>query len=185
MVIATGIVFANRRDKTARPRIVEAIPARPLRNTWADIRVAAVRANNRSKWQISVQASANPTMTVGIAQLPRIVETLSISGKPQFVVLYYNEFVRLAAAAPGRHAPDIVSVLDHGDEHLFVILTSDSHRMYISTLDISGEVDEAHYLDKHKDVKAAIEQGRLRSGTQHYLRQGYFERREVRFRTLG
>jgi hypothetical protein len=124
-------------------------------------------------------------MTIPITQLPRIVETLAVNGKPQFVILQYDEFVKVAAAASGRHTPDLVSVLDHGGEHVFVILTSDSHRMYISTLDISGEVDEAHYLNKHKDVKATIDQGRLRSGTQHYLRQGYFERREVRFRAPG
>ena len=124
-------------------------------------------------------------MKVAIRQLPRIVEILAVNGEPQFVVLQYDEFVRLAAVASGPRTPDIVAILDHGGEHVFVVLSSDHHRRFIGMLDVAGEIDEAHYLDKHKDVKIAIDQRRLRSGTQHYLRQGYFERRDVRFPAAG
>jgi hypothetical protein len=124
-------------------------------------------------------------MTVAITLLPRIVETLSAAVTQDFVILRYDEFVRFAVAASAGRVPDVVAVLDHADEHVFVILPIDRYRTYISTLDITGGVDEVHYLDKHKDVKGAIEQGRLHSGTQHYRIQGYFERREVRFPAVG
>jgi hypothetical protein len=124
-------------------------------------------------------------MKVAIAQLPRIVEILTVDGTPRFVVLLYREFVRFVVAASGGYAPDIVSILDHGGEHVFVILPSDHYRMYIGMLDICDQVDESHYLEKHSDVRAAVAQGRLDSGTQHYLISGYFERREVRFPMAG
>jgi hypothetical protein len=124
-------------------------------------------------------------MPVAITGLPRIVETLTVDGRPQFFVLLYNEFVGFVVAASARHAPDVVSVLDHGGEHVFVVLPNDGYRAYIVGLDISGEVDEVHYLGRHTDVKVAVQQGALRSGTQHYLIQGYFERREVRIPAAG
>ena len=124
-------------------------------------------------------------MPVAITELPRIVETLTVDGRPQFFVLPYDGSVRFVAAVSAGQAPDVVSVLDHGGEHVFVILPNDWYRVYIVGLDIAGEVDEAHYLDVHEEVKFAVEQGGLRSGTHHYLIQGYFERREVRFPATG
>jgi MoaA/NifB/PqqE/SkfB family radical SAM enzyme len=47
--------------------------------------------------------------------------------------------------------------------------------------DIAGTVDERHYLATHPDVRAAVDQGHLQSGTEHYIISGYFERRAVKF----
>ena len=120
-------------------------------------------------------------MAVAINRLPQIVDTLSVNGRPEFFVLHYDEFVRFVIVASGGLALDVVSILDCDGKHVFAILRGDHYATYIPMLDVFGEVDEAHYLDKHRDVKAAVSRGELRNGTQHYLIQGYFERREVRF----
>jgi hypothetical protein len=117
---------------------------------------------------------------IAITELPKIIDLLLVDGEPCFVVLMYNQFVKFAAIASPNSSPDVVSVLNYNKEHAFVIISYDEFRRYIKKLDVVGDIDETHYLERHKDVKIAIEQGMLRSGTQHYILQGYFERREVR-----
>src|ERR1700690_3566821 len=123
---------------------------------------------------------AGLAMTVLISQLPRVVETLRVNGEDQFVILPYDEFVKFVVAASAGNAPNIVSILDFGGEHAFVIIPAGHYRMYIGMLDISGEIDDAYYLGRYEDVNAAVARGEIRSGTQHYLMAGYFERRDVR-----
>lgn len=121
-------------------------------------------------------------MTIAITRLPRIVEILAVGDVAQFVVLDYNEFVEFVADASAANAPDAVAVLDHGGDHAFVVLLLASFAAYIRKLDIVGGVDERHYLTAYPDVKAAIDDGRLQSGTQHYIIAGYFEKRAVKYR---
>lgn len=123
-------------------------------------------------------------MAVAISELPRIVEVLSAIDRPLFVILEYDEFVRFVVAASGGLAPDIVSVVDYRGEHAFVVLPWAHYRTYIGLINVLGEINETHYLERHYDVRAAVEQGSLASGTSHYLMQGYFERREVQFPTM-
>jgi hypothetical protein len=120
-------------------------------------------------------------MAIPISGLPRIVETLGVDDTVRFVVLAYDEFVTFVAEALPATAPDVVAVLDHRGEHAFAIVLLGGLAEYIKALDIAGTVDERHYLAAHPDVGAAVDQGHLRSGTEHYIISGYFERRAVKF----
>jgi hypothetical protein len=116
-------------------------------------------------------------MTVTVADLPRIAEILHVDATPYFLVFPYTPYVRFVVAASPWSAPNVVALLDVAGEHAFVVVRCEDFRSYLGQLDISGSVDEAHYLAKHADVRLAVERGQLRSGTQHYLISGYFERR--------
>jgi hypothetical protein len=126
---------------------------------------------------------------VAASLLPEIVNLLRVGRAPGFVVLRYAGFVNFAAAAGDVQAPDVAAVLDcranhkaeHEAEHEFAVLRVAAYRQFLSRAHLTGEVDEAHYRDRHPDVAAAITQGRVASATRHYLVQGYFERRAVRF----
>ncbi len=50
-------------------------------------------------------------------------------------------------------------------------------------LEVYGGVDEEHYLEKNPDVRAAVEDGRLPSGSHHFIISGYFEKREAKLRS--
>src|SRR5580698_1487040 len=121
-------------------------------------------------------------MAVAITLLPKIVEILMVNDQPQFLVFAYDQFVPFAAAIGAENgAPDVAAVLDRDKEHVFVVVRWDEFRAFLGRLEIVGTVDEGHYLRKHPDVKASLDRGHLTSGTFHYVRQGYFERREVQF----
>jgi hypothetical protein len=111
--------------------------------------------------------------------LPPIVELLLVGQHPYFVVLAYPAWVRLVATEAAPVPPDVVAVLDAGDEHGFVILRFTAFREYIGEFTIDGAIDEARYLRKYADVAQAVEQGMLQTATEHFIRQGYFERREA------
>ena len=49
------------------------------------------------------------------------------------------------------------------------------------SLEVTGDIDELTYLERHRDVATAVAEGRLRCGREHHIFQGYFERRSVRF----
>jgi hypothetical protein len=116
-----------------------------------------------------------------IADLPTIVEVLAVGEEPCFVVLRYRDFVRFAAIIEAEHTPDVVTVLDVGGEHAFVVVRYEVLRRALLSLEISGDIDERAYLEQHRDVAEAVARGALRCGAEHYIFQGYFERRMVRF----
>ncbi len=120
-------------------------------------------------------------MAIPITRLPRIVETLAVDDTVHFVVLPYDEFVTFVADASPAGAPEVVAVLDHRGEHAFAVVRLNCFAEYIKALDIAGTVDERHYLTANTDVKAAVDAGHLRSGTEHYIIAGYFEGRAVKF----
>jgi hypothetical protein len=123
-------------------------------------------------------------MAVAITLLPKIIEILRVNDQPHFLVFAYDQFVPFAAAAGAENgAPDVVAALDRDKEHVFVVVRCDEFRAFLSRLEIVGAIDEGHYLRKHPDVKASLDQGQLSSGTFHYVNQGYFEQRDVRFVT--
>jgi hypothetical protein len=53
-------------------------------------------------------------VAIDVRMLPEIVEYLLVGGEPAFVVLRYDQFVWLAATM--ADAPDVMSVLDSGNE---------------------------------------------------------------------
>ena len=120
-------------------------------------------------------------MPIPISRLPLIVQTLAVGDATQFVVLGYEAFVTFVADTAPARAPDVAAVLDHRDEHAFVILLFNQFTAYIKTLEISGTIDERHYLTVHPDVRLAVDRGHLQSATEHYIIAGYFERRTVKF----
>jgi hypothetical protein len=120
-----------------------------------------------------------------VADLPKIIEVLAVGDEPRFVVLQYRDFVRFAARAEAQDAPDVISVLDVGDDHAFVVVGYEALRRALLDLEITGEIDERAYLERHGDVAAAVARGALRCGAEHYIIQGYFERRMVRFPGAG
>jgi hypothetical protein len=119
--------------------------------------------------------------TLALTELPPIVEILSAGAEGGLIVLRYPDFVRFVARALPVPAPDVTAVLDHGDEHAFAILALSDYQSHIRKLCITGNIDEQHYLTKYPDIAAAVRAGQLTSGTYHYIIQGYFERREVKF----
>jgi hypothetical protein len=118
---------------------------------------------------------------LALTELPPIVEILSVGVEGKLVVLRYTDFVQFAARALPVPAPDVAAVLDHSDEHAFAILALSDYQSHIRKLRITGNIDEQHYLSKYPDIAAAVRAGQLTSGTYHYIIQGYFERREVKF----
>lgn len=119
-------------------------------------------------------------MPIAIADLPPIVDLLAVEGEPRFVILGYPAFIRVAVHFEARHAPDVVAVLDCAGEHAFVVLDFEGFRRAVHALTVTGSIDERHYLEKYPDVARAVAAGTLRNGTEHYLVQGYFERRAAR-----
>jgi len=124
-------------------------------------------------------ANAAPP-ALAFAELPPIVEILSVGVEGKLVVLRYVDFVQFAARTMPVLAPDVAAVLDHADEHAFVILALSDYQSHFRKLHITGSIDEQHYLSKYPDIAAAIRAGHLASGTEHYIVQGYFERREAK-----
>jgi hypothetical protein len=120
-------------------------------------------------------------MKIAITELPKIIDILVVNGDPYFVVLLYEQFVKLVATASEIESPNITSVIDFNMEHTFIVIRYEEFLRYMIGVEINGSVDERHYLHKHNDVNEAIKNGMLRSGTEHYLLQGYFERRDARF----
>lgn len=47
--------------------------------------------------------------------------------------------------------------------------------LLISALRAKGEFDEAYYLAANPDIRAAIRNGTVASGAEHYFNSGYFE----------
>jgi hypothetical protein len=120
-----------------------------------------------------------------VADLPTIIEVLAVGEEPLFIVLRYRDFVRFAAVAEAKHTPDVIAVLDVEGEHAFVVVSYIALRSALLSLEITGEIDELAYLEKHKDVAVAVARGALRCGAEHYIIQGYFEQRMVRFVSTG
>jgi hypothetical protein len=154
--------------------------------------------------RVSVRPSAMPwksgniglrAMTVAITELPKIIKTLQVNETPYFFVILYDQFVKfvvaasetvvsaseIVVAASETKVPDVAAVLDFDKEHVFIIVGCGEFRSYVRRLDIAGNVDEEHYLNKYPDIKIAVDQGVLISGTHHYVEQGYFEGREAKF----
>jgi hypothetical protein len=119
-------------------------------------------------------------MRIEITELPRIAGLLSVEKTPHFVVLPYEPFVLWVARAPQVSTPDVAAVLDTHGEHQFIVILYEEYRKYLGHVEVAGRIDEVHYLARHEDVSAAVSHGALRSGTDHYLIQGYLERREAR-----
>jgi hypothetical protein len=117
-------------------------------------------------------------VAIDVRMLPEIVEYLLVGGEPAFVVLRYDQFVWLAATM--ADAPDVMSVLDSGNEHAFVVLRHADFLACVVALEVTGTIDAAHYLRRHPDVRHAIEAGQVADAREHYLMQGYVERRDVR-----
>jgi hypothetical protein len=120
-------------------------------------------------------------MQLLVADLPTIVEVLTVGEEPRFIVLQYRDFVRFASIAEGKHTPDVITVLDVEGEHAFVVISYEGLLRTLLSLEITGGIDESAYLEQHKDVAEAVARGALRCGAEHYILQGYFERRMVRF----
>lgn len=119
-------------------------------------------------------------MKIATRELPKIVELLFVGKQPHFVVLIYEQYARLAVAGSAAGAPDTVAVLDFAGEHLFVVVGFDEYRAFLGKFVVEGRIDEDRYLTKYDDIRLAVAAGLLKNGTEHYIRQGYFERREVR-----
>jgi hypothetical protein len=51
------------------------------------------------------------------------------------------------------------------------------HRVLASALRSRSGFDETYYLSKYPDVRAAVNNGTLQSGEDHYILTGYFEDR--------
>ena len=117
---------------------------------------------------------------IPITSLPTIQDLLVVAGQPEFVVLRYAEFIAFVAIADPDDPPDVQSVLATASTNEFVTLRFDDIVSYMQRFRYEGAVDEEHYLASHPDVRAAIERGATRCGTDHYVLQGYFERRAVR-----
>lgn len=117
---------------------------------------------------------------ISIHWLPRIEATLDIEGVPQFAVVSYADFIRVSAAATAGDVPDLSAVLDVAGEHVLVVLQWGAYRTFLSQFEVTGRVDERDYLQRHEDVRSAVERGDVVSATEHYVVQGYFEQRPVR-----
>ena len=52
-----------------------------------------------------------------------------------------------------------------------------AQEVLLARIGLSGGFDEIWYLREYPDVRAAVEQGRFRSGLQHYLLHGHKEAR--------
>ena len=118
-------------------------------------------------------------MQLPIANLPMILEILVVHDAPCFVLLHYREFVQFAATLEPEQTPDVVTVLDVRNEHVFVVVGYDGFVHALRTSEIKGNIDEKAYLERHLDVAEAVARGTLRSGADHYFFQGYFEQRTV------
>jgi hypothetical protein len=120
-------------------------------------------------------------MPISVTDLPTIIDVLAIEGQPQFVILRYRDFITFVITAGRPEDADVVSVLDVGDEHELVVLAYESLRRSLVALEITGKIDESAYLARHQDVAEAVALGTLRNASEHYVIQGYFERRIVSF----
>lgn len=120
-----------------------------------------------------------------VADLPPILDILSVGGEPHFIVLAYAPFMFLAAAGAHRDPPDVVSLLQTAGEPAFVILRFRAYRDFVARLDLGGTIDEADYLRSYPDVAGAVRAGTIASATAHFVHHGYFERRRSRLPRLG
>ncbi len=118
--------------------------------------------------------------TIPISSLPSIQDVWLVDQKPHLVVFRYDEFIRFVATADPENAPDVNSVLALGGECQFITLHFDKIVQYMNRFRYDGIIDEEHYLSVHDDVCSAVNVGLLSGPINHYILQGYFERRAVR-----
>lgn len=144
---------------------------------------AAAPARSASTRKPAVPNTAAPAtkVQVPIAGLPKIARVLEVDCRPYFVVIAYPAFVGFAARAWPTGSPEVLTFLDDGGEHRFVVMLMSAYRAALGALEVTGEIDERHYLRRHEDVRSGIKAEIVESATRHYIVQGYFEERDVRF----
>jgi hypothetical protein len=117
---------------------------------------------------------------IPISSLPRIEDIWLIEERPHLVVFRYDEFVKFVIAADPDNAPDINSVLVANNENQFVTVGFEDILGYMRRFSYDGIIDDVHYAKTHQDVREAMNNGKVSRPFDHYVLQGYFERRSVR-----
>lgn len=79
-----------------------------------------------------------------------------------------------------RDLPEIDSVLSVSGNPQFVVIRFDRFRKFIQKLQIAGQIDEQDYLKRHPDVAKAVAERKIPNCTDHYLKTGYAEKRDVK-----
>ncbi len=117
---------------------------------------------------------------VTIDALPILAGVLGPDLAQAVLIFDYWSYVRFIGRLDRCEPPDVELVLDHAGQHAFVLV---SHAAFVAVLpfaDVIGDIDHGHYLACHPDVAASVAEGRLGSAREHYVFQGYLERRAVR-----
>jgi hypothetical protein len=81
-----------------------------------------------------------------------------------------------------KDLPEVVAVLKEANKPQFVVLRYEQYQKLVNSLDVAGTIDEAHYLNAHKDVATAFAAKKIGSPTLHYVKYGYFEKRVVKLK---
>ena len=126
-------------------------------------------------------------MPVTVFDLPILVETLNIGDEDCFGILDYPSFVHFMHICLSEELFDFdyeadkkCKYIDQAGEHVFFIAPMSYLRKLVSVSNIQGVIDENFYLNTHQDVARAVAEGQLKNATEHYLLQGYFERRVIK-----
>lgn len=81
-----------------------------------------------------------------------------------------------------KDLPEVVAVLKEANKPQFVVLRYEQYQKLVNSVEVAGAIDEAHYLNAHKDVATAFAAKKLSSPTSHYVKYGYFEKRAVKLK---
>ncbi len=126
-----------------------------------------------------------PRDCIDISLFPLLLGSIGDHPEQKSLIFSYRDYVRFIATLEYFEPPDVELVLSQSAGHLFVIVRQTKFVSLLAAVDVVGEIDGAHYLATHLDVAAAVENGMLMSARDHYVFQGYLERRAMRLATQG
>jgi hypothetical protein len=115
----------------------------------------------------------------GIDKLPCIVSVLAASPS-EYIIVEYKSYVLFAEGCDEEFIPDVAEILSYEGKRVFAILSIGEFKKLFANVHFTGDIDEAAYLAKYEDVAAAVRGGLVASAREHYLIQGYLERRDIK-----
>jgi hypothetical protein len=79
-----------------------------------------------------------------------------------------------------RDLPKVVSVIKGADGPEYIVLSFENYKKFIQKVEFLGAIDDEDYLVRYPDVAKAVQDKKVPSALEHYLKSGYAEGRAAK-----